>query len=95
LGIHAAIAIDHAQMQNRLDRAERAQPAVAQPPADMGVLDRRILAMVCVGATNAEIADQVHLSIHTVKFHVRRLCDRLGAANRTDLALRATRLGWN
>ncbi len=95
MGIHAAIAIDHAQMQNRLDRAERAQPAVTQPPADMGVLDRRILAMVCVGATNAEIADQVHLSIHTVKFHVRRLCDRLGAANRTDLALRATRLGWN
>jgi len=95
MGIHAAIAIDHAQMQNRLDRAERAQQVVTQPPADMGELDRRILAMVCKGATNAEIADEVHLSIHTVKFHVRRLRDRLGAANRTDLALRATRLGWN
>jgi len=95
MGIHAAIAIDHAKMQNRLDRAERAQRAVTQPPADMGALDRRILAMVCEGATNAEMADQVHLSIHTVKFHVRRLRDRLGAANRTDLALRATRLGWN
>jgi len=95
MGTHAAIAIDNAQIQNRLDRAERAQHVVTQPPADLGVLDRRILALVCEAATNAEIADQVHLSIHTVKFHVRRLRDRLGAANRTDLALRATRLGWN
>ena len=95
MATHAAVAIEGAHMQNRLDRATRAQPVVPQPPADMGVLDRRILAMVCEGATNAEIADQVHLSIHTVKFHVRRLRDRLGAANRTDLALKATRQGWN
>lgn len=95
MGIHAAVAIDNAHMQTRLDRATRAQPVVPQPPADMGALDRQILAMVCEGATNADIADQVHLSIHTVKFHVRRLRDRLGAANRTDLALKATRRGWN
>ncbi len=95
MGTHAALAIDNVQTQNRLDRATRAQAVVRQPPADMGVLDRQILAMLCEGATNAEIADQVHLSVHTVKFHVRRLRDRLGAANRTDLALKATRLGWN
>jgi len=95
MGTQAAVAIEKAQMQKRLDLAVRAQPVVPQPPADMGVLDRRILAMVCEGATNAEIADQVHLSIHTVKFHVRRLRDRVGAANRTDLALKATRQGWN
>lgn len=95
IATQAAVAIEKAQMQKRLDLAVRAQPVAPQPPADMGVLDRRILAMVCEGATNAEIADQVHLSIHTVKFHVRRLRDRLGAANRTDLALKATRQGWN
>jgi GAF domain-containing protein len=94
MGTQAAVAIEKAQMQNRLELATRAQAVVPQPPADMGVLDRRILAMVCEGATNAEIADQVHLSIHTVKFHVRRLRDRVGAANRTDLALKATRQGW-
>jgi len=95
MAAHAAVAIDVSQLQNRLDRATVAQPTVPQPPADMGVLDRRVLAMVCEGATNAEIADRVHLSIHTVKFHVRRLRERLGAANRTDLALKATRRGWN
>jgi GAF domain-containing protein len=95
IGSQAAVAIDNVHMQNRLDRAPHAEHAVPQPPADMGALDRRILAMVCEGATNAEIADEVHLSIHTVKFHVRRLRDRLGAANRTDLALKATRQGWN
>ena len=95
MGALAAAAIDNAQLQNRLDGAVRAQDVVPQPPADMGVLDRRILAMVCEGATNAEIADHVHLSVHTVKFHVRRLRGRLGAANRTDLALKATRQGWN
>jgi GAF domain-containing protein len=95
MGAHAAVAIDSSQMLNRLDRAARARPLAPQPPADMGRLDRQVLAMLCEGATNAEIAEQVHLSIHTVKFHVRRLRDRLGAANRTDLALKATRRGWN
>jgi DNA-binding CsgD family transcriptional regulator len=95
MGTNAAVAIDNSQMQDRLERVTRAQPLVRQPPADMGVIDRKVLAMVCEGATNAEIAEQVHLSIHTVKFHVRRLRDRLSAANRTELALKATRLGWN
>jgi DNA-binding CsgD family transcriptional regulator len=95
MATHAALAIDNTQMQNQLDLAARAPRVDPQPPADMGALDRRILAMVCQGATNAEIAERVYVSIHTVKFHVRRLRERVGAANRTDLALKATRQGWN
>jgi DNA-binding NarL/FixJ family response regulator len=50
--------------------------------------------LVVEGWTNEEIGVQVHLSASTIKSHVRRILDKSGAANRTDLARRATREGW-
>jgi DNA-binding NarL/FixJ family response regulator len=44
--------------------------------------------------TNKEIAAQVHLSQNTVKFHVRRILQKAGAANRTELASHAIKEGW-
>ena len=50
--------------------------------------------MVVDGATNQDIADKVHLSQNTVKFHVRRILQKSGAINRTELARKATQQGW-
>ncbi len=46
------------------------------------------------GDSNREIAERVHLSQNTVKFHVRQLLQKLGVDNRTELARKATREGW-
>lgn len=61
---------------------------------DLTQTDRRILQLVADGLTNSEIGAQLHLSTSTVKFHVRKILDRTGAANRTDLTRRAIREGW-
>jgi two-component system, NarL family, response regulator DesR len=50
--------------------------------------------VVVEGLTNGEIAAQLHLSASTVKFHLRKILDKTGAANRTDLTRRAIREGW-
>ena len=64
------------------------------PRPEMSDLELDILRLIVEGLTNGEIAEQVHRSENTIKFHVRRILERTGASNRTELARRATREGW-
>lgn len=57
----------------------------------LGERERAVLALVADGLSNADIATRLYLSEGTVKGHVSRLMTRLHCANRTQLALRATR----
>ena len=52
-----------------------------------------MLELVATGATNREIAGQLHLSPHTVKEHTSALYRKLEARNRADAVQRAQRLG--
>lgn len=45
------------------------------------------------GASNKEIARALDVQVVTVKLHVRGLCRKLGAANRTQAALKAQKIG--
>ena len=45
-----------------------------------------VLRLIAVGATNQEIAEQLFLSIHTVKNHVHNILDKLKLENRTQVA---------
>ena len=63
----------------------------AAPPATLEPkrLTRRqcdILQEVASGRSNSEIAQRLHISVETVKSHMRQLLMRLGARNRTELA---------
>jgi DNA-binding NarL/FixJ family response regulator len=71
------------------DRAHRMGHSV-----NLGETDRRVLQLLVEGLTNSEIGARLHLSTNTIKFHVRQMLDRSGAANRTDLTRRAIREGW-
>jgi NarL family two-component system response regulator YdfI len=59
-------------------------PAEALTPRELEVLE-----LVADGLANKSIAAKLAISDQTVKFHVRSICDKLGAANRTE----AVRLG--
>jgi two-component system response regulator DesR len=55
--------------------------------------EQEVLELVATGATNREIAAELHLSPHTVKEHASALYKKLEARNRADAVLRAQRLG--
>ena len=55
--------------------------------------EREVLALVATGATNREIADQLHLSHHTVKDYTRNVFRKLEVRNRAEAVQRAQRLG--
>jgi DNA-binding NarL/FixJ family response regulator len=71
----------------RVDR-EPARPEVVLPD-EVTRREREVLALVAVGRTNHEIAEQLHISIGTAKTHVARLLAKLGARDRVQLVIRA------
>jgi DNA-binding CsgD family transcriptional regulator len=52
-----------------------------------------VLNLMAEGASNKAIARRLNISVHTVKFHVGSLLDKLDAAGRTDAVAHAARLG--
>lgn len=52
--------------------------------------DRKILTLVARGCTNAEISDQVFLSLQTVRNRLSNLLTKFGKRNRTELAILVT-----
>ena len=53
-----------------------------------------VLELVAAGTSNEEIARRLFLSLKTVESHLRRLFNRYGVMNRTELAVLALREGW-
>jgi DNA-binding NarL/FixJ family response regulator len=64
-------------------------------PVALGLSDRErdVLNLMASGATNPEIAEQLHLSKHTVKEHTSAVYRKLEVRNRTEAVQRAQRLG--
>jgi DNA-binding CsgD family transcriptional regulator len=52
-----------------------------------------VLALLAEGASNKTIARRLGISVHTAKFHVGSLLDKLDAVGRTDALAHAARLG--
>ena len=52
-----------------------------------------VLTLLAEGASNKLIARQLGISVHTAKFHVGQLLDKLDATGRTDAVAQAARLG--
>jgi DNA-binding NarL/FixJ family response regulator len=51
--------------------------------------EEEVLALLALGKTNAQIAEQLFLSVDTVKTYVRRVFAKLGVHNRTQAAMHA------
>jgi DNA-binding CsgD family transcriptional regulator len=64
-------------------------------PEDIALTQREldVLALMAEGASNKLIARQLGISVHTVKFHVGSLLDKLDATGRTDAVAHAARRG--
>jgi DNA-binding NarL/FixJ family response regulator len=55
--------------------------------------EREVLQLIATGASDSEIADQLTLSIHTVKTHVRHILAKLHAVNRRAAVSEAKQRG--
>ena len=70
-----------------------------QPTVDFALVEtltgreEEVLALLAEGMTNRAIGRALSISEHTAKFHIQSLMGNLGAQSRTEVVVRATRLG--
>ena len=65
----------------------------AQPIAPLTEREEEVLVTLARGRTNVEIADDLHISLSTVKTHLASLMGKIGARNRVELAMWAYETG--
>ena len=62
-------------------------------PEHLTVREREVLEMMSEGLSNKEIAAQLDISAHTVKFHISSILGKLGASSRTEATTIGLRRG--
>ncbi|PZP23735.1 LuxR C-terminal-related transcriptional regulator [Pseudomonas kuykendallii] len=80
----------HERLLNPLERDAEA------PVADAALLSQReltVLKLIAQGCSNQDIAQQLYISLHTVKTHARRINVKLGVRRRTQAVATAKALG--
>lgn len=76
-----------------LERFASAAGPSKQPFEPLTDREEEVLRTLARGFTNEEIAEQLHVSLSTVKTHVANLMGKLGARNRVEVALWAWETG--
>ncbi|WP_139214369.1 LuxR C-terminal-related transcriptional regulator [Marinobacter zhejiangensis] len=65
----------------------------AELPEPISDREFGVLELIAMGLSNQGIADKLHISLHTVKTHARRINAKLGVKSRTQAIVRARELG--
>ncbi|MGO0060589.1 response regulator [Brevibacillus fluminis] len=80
------------EMASRLMNHFRKEPVPDEPtPGVLTPREREIVIRVGLGDTNREISEHLFIAENTVKNHLKNILDKLGLANRVQLAAYATR----
>ncbi len=66
---------------------------LCQPFEPLTTREEQVLLSVARGLTNAEVADELHISLSTVKTHLASLMQKLDARNRVEIAMWAYESG--
>jgi LuxR family transcriptional regulator, maltose regulon positive regulatory protein len=76
-----------------LPRPRAGGAAVAGLVVPLSGRELEVLQLVAAGRSNREIAEELVVTLETVKKHLSHILDKLGAANRTQAVARARQLG--
>ena len=78
---------------NVLPRPRHGSVLVAGLVAPLSARELEVLALLTAGMSNHAVAEELVITLDTVKRHVTHILDKLGAANRTQAVTRAHELG--
>lgn len=82
-------AIQAAQTRRIVSEFAKTSPRPSSPEEEITALTEReldVLALIVNGASNREIGLHLHISVHTVKNHVRHILEKLNVDNRHQAA---------
>ena len=67
---------------------------MADEPESLTERELEVLRLVATGASNQQIAQELFISVNTVKVHLRNTFTKLGVQSRTEATLYAIKEGW-
>lgn len=76
-----------------LDAALGAGSPAGRPGGPLTAREADVLRLLAEGLTHEAVGRRLTISAETARTHLRKACDRLGAATRTEAVARAIRLG--
>ena len=68
-------------------------PSTASPPGKLSAREQELVTLVAQGRSDAQIAEQLYISIRTVRSHLDRIRDKTGCRRRADLTRLALSAG--
>ena len=89
------LAVFGIEKPSRLDQMDSTHPAAAGSKSLIKPLSGRelqILSLIAAGKKNQEIADQLIISLNTVRYHTKNLYGKLGVNKRTQAVAKAQEL---
>jgi len=89
-GLHLAAPGEHADVTIV---SSNQRSSVGPHGFDLTPRELDVLTLLAEGASNKTIAKQLGISVHTAKFHVSSLLEKLDATGRTDAVAHAARRG--
>lgn len=94
--LQSALRAIHAGLQvidPAFTREDPGSQATATSPEELTEREQEVLAMLAEGLSNKEISSRLHISTHTVKFHISSILGKLGASSRTEAVSIGMRTG--
>ena len=70
-----------------------ASPAAVASDSPLSGREQEVLELLAEGLSNKEIGARLFVSANTVRFHVRAILEKLGAASRTEAVVLGARTG--
>lgn len=92
-GVSRGLPVMTGEVAQALTRGIRKQ-SVTGEISGMTEREKEVLLLIAEGKSNKEIAEELHISIKTVKTHVSNLLMKFELEDRTQLAIYAHRQGW-
>jgi two-component system, NarL family, response regulator YdfI len=94
-GVHSGLVLMDTAVMQGLARHVHVEDADSAPEAfdELPPREIEILRMLAEGLGNKQIALQLGISEHTVKFHISSILDKLGASSRTEAVTSGIRMG--
>ena len=91
----SALFIDRLEELHQREQVDKEGTMVVQKmPVNLTEMEMTVLLILSKGHSNKEIADVMDLSIHTVRYHLKRIYKKIGVSTRSDAIVAAIDNGY-
>jgi DNA-binding NarL/FixJ family response regulator len=91
--LHGLAVIDLMLLDERPTKVAPARLTAEMDVEPLTARETEVLELVAAGLSNKQIADELRISAHTVKFHVNAILGKLDVHSRTEAVVKAMQLG--